>query len=45
MTLFRLFNSKKNENKNIQIIPEIPDASVEDLKEEAPVIEAKESEA
>ena len=44
MTLFRLFNSKKNESKNIQLIPEIPDASVEDVKEEAPVIEAKDSE-
>lgn len=44
MALFGLFNSKKIESKNIQLIPEIPDASVEDVKEEAPVIEAKDSE-
>ena len=46
MALFGLFNSKKNDSNTIpfQLVPETPNASIEDVKEEAPVIEDKDSE-
>ena len=45
MALFGLFNSKKNDSNTIPFqLVKTPEASVEDVKEEAPVIEDKYSE-